>query len=363
MPAAAPAADSSAEAPRQVEVAGGERRVGAAVGQHRALVVLEQDHHRAGGQHRVGREPAHDTVRLESPPGRRAGVVVAHPRHQGDRHSRRRQPRRGVAAGAARDDPHVAGRVPAAHHAGLGPNQHVEPDVADDDDRPNGHARLPEWSAASSTATSAARAALASTSSTLARRLSPPELSWKNSSRRGVTSLPETPSRGQLGQSGRDEPVVEDRVDLSRLGQGVRQDDARRVRAEERAGVRDGRCLRRGLHPPRDGRAGVGEVEPRELVGAVPQHRDGQRLQPLQGGGDVEDRLHAGADHEHRRVASTPRSAEMSNVSAAPRCTPPSPPVAKTPDARAVASARSRPPWWRRSGRARRRPRGRGCSA
>ena len=188
----------------------------------------------------------------------------------------------------------------------LGPNQHVEPDVADDDHRPNGHARLPAWSAASSTATSAARAALASTSSTLARRLSPPELSWKNSSRRGRDVLARDALPGQLGQSGRDEAVVEHRVDLSRLGQRVGQDDAGRVRAEERAGVGDGRGLRRGLHPPRDGRAGVGEVEPGEPVGAVPQHRDRQRLQPLQGGGHVEDRLHAGADHEHRRRGEHP---------------------------------------------------------
>ena len=50
-----------------------------------------------------------------------------------------------------------------------------------------------------------------------------------------MTSLPRDALPGQLGQSRRDEAVVEHRVDLTRLGQRVRQDDAGRVRAEARA--------------------------------------------------------------------------------------------------------------------------------
>ena len=52
-------------------------------------------------------------------------------------------------------------------------------------------------------------------------------------------------------------------------------------------------------------------------------------------------------------VDSSVRSALMSNVVAAPRCTPPSPPVTKTRMPARARAAWSRRPWWRRGRRAR----------
>ena len=48
-----------------------------------------------------------------------------------------------------------------------------------------------------------------------------------------------------------------------------------------------------------DGEAGVREVEAGEAVGAVAEHADVERLEPLERRADVEDRLHARADDRH----------------------------------------------------------------
>jgi hypothetical protein len=132
---------------------------------------------------------------------------------------------------------------------------------------------------------------------------------------------------------------VDHRVDLPRLRQRVGEDDAGRIGREHRAGAGDRGRLGRGLDPPGDGVARVGEVEPREAVGPVTEHRHGQRLQPLQRRRHVEDRLDAAHTTTTGVVARTPRSAEMSKVSAAPRCTAAESTGREDPDPRPMASA------------------------
>src|SRR5436190_3760032 len=176
----------------QVEIVGREGGVRSPVRQHGPFVVLQEDDHRAGRQDRIGDEPAYNPVRLEPALCTRSGVVVPHARNERDRYTDRREPCGGVAPGSSRNHPDVARRVTAMNHRGVRADEHVDPDVAHDDDRTWGHVAV--LSAASSTATSAASAALASTSSTLARTLSPPEFSWKYSNSRGVTSFPLTPA-------------------------------------------------------------------------------------------------------------------------------------------------------------------------
>ena len=69
----------------------------------------------------------------------------------------------------------------------------------------------------------------------------------------------------------------------------------------------------------------------RELVRAVPEHRDALGFEDLQGLGQIQDRLRPRADHGHVVLGDSPKSALMSHVSATPRCTPPMPPVTNTP--------------------------------
>ena len=60
-----------------------------------------------------------------------------------------------------------------------------------------------------------------------------------------------------------------------------------RPQPELRPRVRDVRDLLRRVDPPRDREAGVGQVEAGEAVRAVAQHRDVERLEPLERRGDV----------------------------------------------------------------------------
>ena len=152
-----------------------------------------------------------------------------------------------------------------------------------------------------SSATSPARRAFDSTSSTLARSDSPPELSWKYSSSRGVTSLPCTPSRSSTASPSATSRSCSPRSTCRSGGQRVGEHDAGGVGRQPVTGDDDRRCLRGRLDPPRHLVPGVGEVEAGEGVRPVAEHRHRQRLEVLQRARHVEDRLHAGAHDEHRR--------------------------------------------------------------
>ena len=96
------------------------------------------------------------------------------------------------------------------------------------------------------------------------------------------------------------------------------------------------RCARSRPRPPprpstrcgtRSPRADA--VEGRQLVHAVADHRDAPRLEHLERGGQVEDRLRAGAHDRHRggrQLVDVARDVEADST--APRWTPPMPPVA-----------------------------------
>ena len=136
----------------------------------------------------------------------------------------------------------------------------------------------------------------------LAVRLAPSVISTIRPSRYGVASLPVMPSRVHVG-----ERLVDDRADLvggdlvlgrDRVGDHDPRAEPERPRGAHHRGHLGGRVdpHRRGMP------AGAGE-ERRELVAAVHQHRDAQRLQRLQRQPDVEDALHPGADHRDRGAA------------------------------------------------------------
>lgn len=60
-------------------------------------------------------------------------------------------------------------------------------------------------------------------------------------------------------------------------------------------------------HRPVDRLARTAQVEPGERVRAVAEHPDAQRLQPLQRGRDVQDRLHTRAHHGDPRTRQQPQ--------------------------------------------------------
>ena len=68
-----------------------------------------------------------------------------------------------------------------------------------------------------------------------------------------------------------------------------------------------------------------------KLVGAISDHKHAARFQCLESSRHVQYRFDP-RTHDQRPVGprSSSRSVETSNVAAAPRCTPPRPPVAKT---------------------------------
>ena len=101
----------------------------------------------------------------------------------------------------------------------------------------------------------------------------------------------------RLGERG----VVDGGVELTLGGQRVGDQDPgtapERVVGGHHLG--DGRAV--GDRPV-ERLAGRGEPEAGELVGAVADHGHAQRLEPLEGGGDVEDRLHARGDDGDRHL-------------------------------------------------------------
>ena len=239
-----------------------------------------------------------------SPPARRPCRVVADPRDEGHLGPETGEPRGGVAAGPAGDErdgrrgvgvpPDVAGRA----------GDDVEPDVTDDDDRPRRpcrrrHARAADC-AATSAATSPASRAFDRTSSTLARSDSPPELAWKCSSSRGVTSLPCTPSRSSRASPSATSRSCSSRSTCRSAGSGLARTTPAASVPEPVAHDDDPGRLGRRLHAPRHRVPRVRQVEARERVGPVADHRHRQGLERLERPGHVEDRLHAGAHDEDR---------------------------------------------------------------
>ena len=154
--------------------------------------------------------------------------------------------------------------------------------------------------AATSAATSPASRAFDRTSSTLARSDSPPELAWKCSSSRGVTSLPCTPSRSSRASPSATSRSCSSRSTCRSAGSGLASTTpAASVPSRSRMTTTLAASAGR-LHAPRHRVPRVREVEARERVRPVADHRHRQRLERLERPGHVEDRLHAGADDEDR---------------------------------------------------------------
>ena len=187
----------------------------------------------------------------------------------------------------------AAGRVARVRDRPGQRGHDVVHDVADDHDA--GHH-------AAARAICAASAALRRTSATLASSVAPPVLRWKRSSRNGVVALPRTPCgrrggerlRRARGRAARDRPARSS-------GSGLAIDDRAVAEPQPGLGAHHRRDLLGRVDPPRHREAGVGEVEAGEAVGAVAEHGHVERLEPLQRGLHVEDRLDAGAHHGDAR--------------------------------------------------------------
>ena len=181
-------------------------------------------------------------------------------------------------------------------------------------------------------AISAASRALRTTSRTFASRLAPP-VSSREVVEQERASRPCRARRPPRPRSApRQHAVVQRRVELlvgAAAGSPPRQ-RGRRCPSSSRARTTAATSAAR-VHPPRHGEAGVGEVEAREAVGAVAEHRrrSASRAAPA-------SRRRRGSTSRRRRPprspsrASVSRSADSSQLSRASRCTPPSPPVANT---------------------------------
>ena len=292
---------------REVDVR--EAVVGARVWGHRALPVGAHEHDAgARGQLGVGGEPSlhpaarSSCVRYGRARRRRPGPPARHP-------PRLREPRRGIGGGSAAVEADNSRRVAARRKRPRQADDHVHHHVAENHDAAH---------ADSSMAIRAASAALRTTSRTFASRLSPPVSRERKSSRYGVTSLPATPARSAAAiPSSSTRSCTRGRAARPRAAGWPPAPRARRCQV--RRSPHHGRHLRRGVHPPPDRMARVREVEARETIRAVAEHAHVERLQPLERGPDVEDRLHAGAHHHEPVCASVPRSADSSQLSRARR--------------------------------------------
>ncbi len=149
------------------------------------------------------------------------------------------------------------------------------------------------------TAIKAAKAMLPRATSRLTATLAPSVTRCMCASRYGVTALPRTPADSAARERAGERPVVHGRVKLLVGRQRVRHEQRGRV-AERVPGRHDRRDLLRRVEAPVKVLAGVGEVEGGEAVRAVPGDRDPEGFQALQGRRDVQDRLHARADHGDR---------------------------------------------------------------
>ena len=129
-----------------------------------------------------------------------------------------------------------------------------------------------------------------------ASRVTPLLSRWKNSRRKGVTALPRTCAASAAARPSCSSRSCRAGSTCSSGGQRVGHHDAAVVGAEPGPLCHHGRDLLGAVDPPVDAVAGVAEVEARERRRCRSRGRHAEGLQPLQGGGHVEDRLHAGAD-------------------------------------------------------------------
>ena len=98
---------------------------------------------------------------------------------------------------------------------------------------------------------------------------------------------------------------MQGRVELLGLRQRIRNQDPARER-ERVGGLHRRGDLLRGGDRVVDSVAAVGQPERREAVGPEHEHGDAQRLQPLERGADVENRLDAGRDDRDPAAAEDP---------------------------------------------------------
>src|SRR6266516_7536225 len=96
------------------------------------------------------------------------------------------------------------------------------------------------------------------------------------------------------------ERLLEERLDVDAVLRRVAEQQPRA--AELPVGARDRRRFLRRFDTRGDRRPALGGVEERQLVGAVADDRDAERLQHLGGRGHVEKRLGARRDHQGRRA-------------------------------------------------------------
>ena len=130
---------------------------------------------------------------------------------------------------------------------------------------------------------------------------SPAVPAWKRPSTNGVASLPATPCSSAAGERVDEHAVVQGRVHRLVRRERVGHHD-RLPEPQLATGALDGGDLGRVVHAPRHRVPRVGQVEAGHPVGPEAQDRHRQRLEPLQRGAHVQDRLHARAHHHHRGV-------------------------------------------------------------
>ena len=301
---------------------------------------------RPPGRPRTRRHPGRGQFGRRGPPG----LVVADPCDE--RHRDRRVPAQvGEPGGGVRARPAGPGTMragrPPRHGRAAGATRTSTRQVADDDDagsrspsrpappRPGRPAR--RWPAP-------ARGWCAGS-----RRRSP---AWKCSSSAGVTSLPVTPRSATSASPSASSRSCSAGVQLvgGRHGLGQHQPGAA---AERRGAPATPRPPARGRPPARapGARSRGGRSRGRRRCGT---RAPAPTRSPAPPGWPRTSRIDFTPEHTTSTGvrASAARSAETSQVSRAPRCTPPSPPVANsaTPGG-ARPARRSRPPSSRRRGR------------
>ena len=120
---------------------------------------------------------------------------------------------------------------------------------------------------------------------------------WMKSSRNGVVALPVMPSAAACDQARSRIASSSSGGSCLSVATGLASRIACGRPSASRASTTDATCSGR-VDRVRDRVAGVGDVEARVARGAVAEHRDVERLEPLERRRDVEDGLHAGADHQ-----------------------------------------------------------------
>ena len=147
----------------------------------------------------------------------------------------------------------------------------------------------------------AATEALCSSRARLAATVRPPVAAAIRLSTKGVTAPPVTPVTAASVERGVDDRRQFLEGDLVAFRDGGRDEDAAAV-AHGPGGPDHGRDLGRRSHRLRDRQTAAAGPESGELTvrGVEAEDRHTERLQPLQGAGQVEERLRPGADRHHR---------------------------------------------------------------